>query len=393
MTPVASSESDAQTAETASIRLFELSAQNQGLAQKLDAAFERVRSRGAFILGEEVEAFERKCCEFLGLQHAVGVSNGSDALFLALLALGIGPGHEVITTPFTFIATGEAILRTGATPVFADIDPVTLCLSPERVATMFSTRTRAVIYVHLYGNPGPIADVAQLCAERNVFLVEDACQAFGASCSGRFAGAFGDIGCFSFFPTKPLGGLGDGGLCTTKDRVLHARLVSLRSHGQSQLGCSAGLGGNFRLDALQAALLSEKLPQVDSWRRAREVNARRYSDALLGCPSVNAVPVAPDSVRHAYALTTVRVPSGRDQLMTFLAQRGIESRVYYPMLLSEHALFGSHCRRDALTQAERASREVLSLPNYYGLSVNAQERVIREVLTWAARGHAEGSLA
>lgn len=384
MTRSASSESDAQPAEPGTIRLFDLSPQHDALSTELDAAFQRTRSRGTFILGSEVEEFEGKCSAFLGVRHAVGVSNGSDALFLAMTALGIGPGDEVVTTPFTFIASGEAILRTGATPVFADIDPETFCLSPERVQAMLSPRTRAVLYVHLYGHPGSIADVSRLCAERGLFLVEDACQAFGASFEGRAVGSFGQVGCFSFFPTKPLGGLGDGGLCTTDDPKLHERLVALRSHGLRHGRGSDALGGNFRLDALQAALLAEKLPHVEAWRRAREQNARRYAEGLHACRAVTAAAPVDGRVRHAYALDTFRVPSGRDQLMTFLAQRGIESRVYYPTLLTAHALFAPRCRRDALTQAEKASREVLSLPNYFGFAANAQERVIKEVLAWAA---------
>lgn len=347
----------------------------------LREAYERVQSNGTFILGPEVAAFEGACAQMLGVPHAVGVSSGSDALLLALRALRIGPADEVITTPFTFAATAEAIVRAGATPVFADIDPETLCLSANSVEAMLTPRTRAVLFVHLYGNPCGIEEVAELCRRKGLPLVEDACQAFGATVAGRAAGGFGDVGCFSFFPTKPLGALGDGGLCVTADPSLAKTLSSLRQHGMDSEATVVRMGGNYRLDALQAAFLLEKLTSVERWRFERDRNASRYAEALAGCPRISFKLPERDSVRHAWALTTIRVPEGREQLRAYLARRRIETRVYYPKVLSAHDFFG-HYPRAELRQAERASHEVLSIPNHFGLSDASHHRVVASLLAW-----------
>jgi dTDP-4-amino-4,6-dideoxygalactose transaminase len=221
------------------IAIFDTRPQHDALSASLHAAFVRVTTSGSFILGAEVSDFEQRCATLLGTTHAIGVSSGSDALFLSLAALGIGPGDEVITTAFTFIATAEAILRTGATPVFADIDPNHLGLCPDSTRRMLSAKTRAVLYVHLYGNLGSIDEHARLCEEHGLFLVEDACQAFGARLGGRYAGTWGSVGCYSFFPTKPLGGLGDGGLCVTDDPALSTP-CRRRCSRKSSLTSSAG---------------------------------------------------------------------------------------------------------------------------------------------------------
>lgn len=367
----------------ANVPLFDLRAQHVGLADSLQAAFERVQSRSAFILGEEVAAFERACARALDVPHAVGVSSGSDALLLALLALGIGVGDEVITSPFTFAATAEAIARAGATPVFADVDPLSLCLSAESAQSVLSPRTRALLCVHLYGDPGNVEELSELCTRKGLLLIEDACQAFGAAVSGRAAGSFGHVGCFSFFPTKPLGAMGDGGLCVTHDATVARELSRLRVHGMNAEGNVVRLGGNYRLDALQAALLREKLAFVETWRCARARHAHRYAEALHGCPRIGPVFPSKPAVRHAWAVTTLRVRGERDQLKTHLARQGIESRVYYPRLLSEHAVFRT-CPRGNLTQAERASREVLSIPNHFGLGDEAHARVVSNLLAWAS---------
>lgn len=381
--PVVSSERGAHANSVAPpVPLFDLHAQHIGLADSLREAFQRVLSRSSFILGAEVAEFERTCTHTLGVPHAVGVSSGSDALLLALLAAGVRPSDEVITTPFTFTATAEAILRAGAAPVFADIDAGSLCLSAESVEKMLSARTRAVLFVHLYGNPSHIEAIADLCARKGLLLIEDACQAFGARVAGRAAGCFGDVGCFSFFPTKPLGAMGDGGLCVTPSRQVYEALRSLRVHGIDSDESVAQLGGNYRLDALQAAVLSAKLPCVEGWREQRARHAEHYIDALRSCPRI--VPLLPPqaSVRHAWALTTWRIRGGRDELKTQLSRRGIDSKAYYPKLLPDHAIF-RECRRAELTQARNACGEVLSVPNYSGMSAEIRDRVIGEVVAWA----------
>jgi len=364
------------------IAFFDTRPQHHGLSEALSAAFARVVSSGAFILGQEVSEFEHQCATLLGTNHAIGVSSGSDALFLALTALGIGPGDEVITTAFTFVATAEAVLRTGATPVFADIDPNHLGLCPESTRRMLSPKTRAVLYVHLYGNVGSIVEHAQICAENGLFLVEDACQAFGARLGKQYAGTWGQIGCFSFFPTKPLGGLGDGGLCVTHEPTLAENLRQLRAHGVAKNGESAVLSGNFRLDALQAALLCEKLPQVEAWRLVRSRIAETYTAALRTCVRIKAPSDVNVLTCPAWALYTVRVPAERQLLQHHLNEQGVDTRVYYPSVLANHRAFSQRCRCDTLTEALRASTEVLSIPSYFGLSSGQQQQVIDALMTW-----------
>lgn len=364
------------------IAIFDTRPQHAALSESLNAALARVISSGSFILGNEVSTFERRCATQLGAAHAIGVSSGSDALFLALTALGIGPGDEVITTAFTFVATAEAILRTGATPVFADIDPAHFGLCPDSTRRMLSPKTRAVLYVHLYGNPGAVAEHARLCKDNGLLLIEDACQAFGARLDSRHAGTWGAVGCYSFFPTKPLGALGDGGLCVTDDSRLAERLRLLRVHGLSRDGQWELVGGNFRLDALQAALLSEKLGLVEGWRIERARLAARYRDALQTCRHVELPWVPPDTAAPAWSLYTVRVARGREGLQRHLNDLDIESRVYYPANLANHATVVDRCRCDTLLETVRASREVLSIPIYFGLTNEQQQRIIEAIVTW-----------
>lgn len=352
------------------------------LMPELRAAFERVVARGAFVLGEEVAAFEGEAASFLGVEHAIGVSSGSDALLVALMALGIGPGDEVITTPFSFFATVGAIVRLGATPVFADVEPATLLLDTREVERVAGPRTRAVIPVHLFGR---VCDVPALrrALERagagKAAIVEDAAQAFGGAlwideaptpggAGGRWvnAGALGDVGCFSFFPTKVLGALGDGGLVTTGDAALADRVRRLRVHGAHPKYHHALVGGNFRLDALQAAFLRAKLPHVPAWRAARRAIARRYHEGLeaagvLARPGVRLLPA--DGEGHAAAQIALVVPD-RDRLRAALAAAGIATEVYYPEPLHLQPALAAHgtWRRGELPQAERAAEGAVCLP-------------------------------
>lgn len=385
-TPSVSCEKDGNARSgTVPIGFFDTRPQHEALEVPLRQAFERVLANGAFILGREVAHFENECCNRLGTEHAVGVSSGSDAIFLALRALGIGPGDEVITTAFTFAATAEAIVRTGATPVFADIRRGDLCLCPTHAERMIGARTRAILYVHLYGNTGSIAEHAALCRREGLHLVEDACQAFGAQAQGRAAGTWGDIGCFSFFPSKPLGALGDGGLCVTRAPELAQRLRQLRVHGFDQTGTSMSVSGNFRLDALQAALLLPKLAEVERFRVAREQIAHRYCDELRHCRGLALPSLGSASTRHAWSIFTLRVEGDRAELSQHLTRHGIESRVYYPHALSTHPAFDSRCRCGVLDQTNQAIREVLSIPIYFGLTPQSQDRIIESLAKWLGR--------
>jgi dTDP-4-amino-4,6-dideoxygalactose transaminase len=312
-----------------------------------------------FILGEEVAAFEREIASYLGVAHAVGVSSGTDALTVALSALGVGPGDEVITTPYTFFATTGAILRVGATPVFADIEPVSMNLDPERVAAVISQRTRAILPVHLFGQAADLTALGALAKQHSLALIEDAAQAIGATFEGKRVGSFGDFGCFSFFPTKNLGGFGDGGLVTTNDDRLAAIARSLRGHGFSVKHHSQRLGGNFRLDALQAAVLRVKLPHLDTFNARRRAHAQRYSERASAALRL---PRELSARQHVYNQFVVRTPA-RDALESHLLARGIRSERYYPYPIHLQAACAhlGHSTGD-FPEAESAARESLALP-------------------------------
>ena len=345
-----------------SLSLFGLERQNAPLSGELREAFSRVLSSGAFVLGEQVAAFERAVAEFVGVEHAVGLSSGTDALVCALQAVGSGPNTEVIAPAFSFFATAEAVRRVGATLRLVDVDPATLGLDPQAVRRTLTARTRAVVPVHLYGMPVALDELSKLVMETNVALIEDAAQAFGARFAGLPVGGWGTAGCFSFFPTKPLGGLGDGGMLVTRDSELAERVRRLRVHGASDKHCHLEIGGNYRLDALQAALLAVKLPRVEGWRRARAEHVARYREGLADLPELRLLE-APAGAESAHALFTVRVGGGcRDAVRQALAERGIATAVYYPRPLHLQPALSADFALGQFPEAERASEEVLSLP-------------------------------
>jgi dTDP-4-amino-4,6-dideoxygalactose transaminase len=352
---------------------------------ELVAAFQRVLRSGHYILGPEVESFEAGAANWLGAKHCVAVSSGTDALLAALLALQIGPGDEVITSPLTFVSTAEAIVRVGATPVFADICPQCLCLDPARVAEKISSSTRAIIPVHLYGDLGHIEQLLDLARQHDLFVIEDACQAFGSQTkNARKAGTLGDIGCFSFFPTKVLGAIGDAGLICTQSALLAERLRSLRSHGRADKHRFCYLGGNFRIDALQAALLSVLLSKVDEWLTARRNVAQVYTSGLSNVRGIVTPKSCKDGLR-AWSVYTIRTNRDRSRLAKQLSDNGVETGIYYPMTLAEQPVFDSR-REDSesLEQAMLAAREVLSLPIYPGISSASLSRVIECIRDHAA---------
>jgi dTDP-4-amino-4,6-dideoxygalactose transaminase len=367
------------------VPLLDLGAQHAPLREALDAAFLRVLDSGHFILGPELDALERELCAFLKVPHALGVSSGTDALLASLMALGIGPGDEVITTPFSFFATAGCIARLGARPVFADIDPATFNLDPAQVEARITPRTRAVIVVHLFGRPCEMRPFLALSARHGFAILEDVAQALGANTDAGPVGAVGATGSFSFFPSKNLGALGDGGLITTSDAGLADTLRKLRAHGAEPKYHHLLLGGNFRLDGLQAALLRVKLPHVDAWTRGRRKNAAQYHAHLTaaGLPAERLAPPAPhpEHVFHQYVVRSDR----RDALRDGLAARGIGSAVYYPEPLHLQPCFAQlgHVAGD-FPHAERACREVLALPIYAELAEAQLERVARSVLELSA---------
>ncbi len=364
------------------IPLLDLSAAHAPFRDQLKATFERVLDAERYILGPEVEAFEREVASWLGVAHAVGVSSGTDGLVALLTAHGIGPGDEVITTPLSFVATAEAILRVGAVPVFADLAPNSFGLSESAVRALLTPNTRALLDVHLYGRASAAPTLRKLAAEHGMVYLEDACQALGAKVDGRYAGTLGQGGVFSFFPSKPLGGFGDGGLVVTDDPALATRLRALRAHGSRDRKSYGELGGNYRLDALQAALLRVLLPALPSWLTERRRLAREYHQALAEHPHLQLPAPDDEQQESAWALYTLRVPQDRDGLQRHLRESGVESVVYYPTLLREQPLFSDRCRAGTLTEALLAAAQVLSIPLYPGQTQQQQARVIAILNDW-----------
>ncbi len=343
------------------------------LLDELSATADRVIRSGRYILGPEVQAFEAECADYLGASHAVGVSSGTDALLLALMALEIGAGDEVICPTYTFFATAGAVWRTGAKPVFVDIDPVTFNLDPAAVAAARTERTKAVIAVHLYGQCADMTALSEVVGD--LPIIEDAAQAIGADHGGVRAGALGTVGCFSFFPSKNLGALGDGGLVTCMDDALAERLRVLRVHGGKPKYHHRIVGGNFRLDSLQAALLRVKLPRLDAAIAARQAAAARYAERLAGLEGVSAPAVGSD--RHVFHQYCVRVHGGRrDALQAHLTDHDVGSAIYYPVPLHVQECFAEMgWAAGDLPHSELAASETLALPMFPDLRPDESARI------------------
>ncbi len=376
------------------VPFIDLTAQYRTLENEIRAAVDGVFRRQAFILGDEVAEFERELARFCDSQDAIGCGSGTDALSLALLALGIGPGDEVVTSPFTFFATAGAICRVGARPVFADIDPVSFNVDPAAVECAVTSRTRALMPVHLFGQCAEMEPLWRLAVRCGLAVVEDACQAIGAEYRGRRAGVLGTVGCFSFFPTKNLGAAGDAGLLTTDDPSLAERLRRLRVHGDSGGYHHQEIGINSRLDALQAAVLRVKLRHLDSWTDARQRNAARYAELFRHYELLDMVelPVALPERRHVYNQYCVRIKGGRrDEVREALNRSRIGCTVYYPMPLHLQPCF-AHLgyRQGDLPEAEAAAQEVLALPIFPELRAEQQETVVRGIAEALGRLDADG---
>jgi dTDP-4-amino-4,6-dideoxygalactose transaminase len=341
----------------------------------LNDAFQRVLRSGHFVNGQEVQALEAECAQYLGARCAVGLNSGTDALFLALRALGIGPGDEVITTPFTFFATAEAISHVGATPVFADVEPDSFNLDPEAVEQALTPRTRAILPVHLFGRPANMDRILQAAGRNGCMVVEDCAQSFGADAMGKKTGSLGVCGCFSFYPTKNLSAFGDGGMVITDSEGLAEEIRRLRAHGSRKKYYNETVGYNSRLDELQAALLRVKLPHLDGWNQARRDAANRYRELLCNVPGIETPEVVDGHVFHQY---TVRVKSmDRDVFQARLKEAGIGSMVYYPVPCHRLKLYAESHKDVRCPVAEAAAREVLSLPIWPELEAETQVRICR----------------
>jgi dTDP-4-amino-4,6-dideoxygalactose transaminase len=374
-----------RTAAETPIPLLDLGAVHGALAEELRADFERVLRSGMFILGPEHDAFERELEEACGVPHAIGVSSGTAALSVSLLALGIQPGDEVIVPAFTYFASASAVTSIGARPVFVDVEPRRFGLDPERLEPAITPRTRAIMAVHLYGLSCEIGPLLEVAERRGIPVVEDAAQAIGATDEGRPVGSRGACAALSFFPTKNLGCLGDGGAILTRDEALAARARLLRVHGDAGQYRHVAFGTNARLDALQAAFLRTKLKRLSGWTEERRAIAARYREALDGAPVI--APSEPGSARHTYHQFTIRAPE-RDRLQGYLRDRGIATRVYYPETVPGQPCFAHLGYRSAeFPVSERLAREVLSLPIYPGLTAEQVGRVAREIRAFYADGN------
>ena len=374
------------------VPLIDLVAQHERIAKDVLAAVGQCFSEQKFILGETVAQFEDEIAAFCDSRFAIGCASGTDALILALMALDIGPGDEVITSPFSFFATASSIRRVGARPVFVDIDPASFNLDPAKVEAAVTPRTKAIMPVHLFGQCAEMEPLWRLAVRERLAVIEDACQAVGAEYRGRRAGVLGTVGCFSFFPTKNLGGAGDGGLITTDDADVAARMLRLRVHGDVGQYTHVEVGLNSRLDALQAAVLRVKLRHLEGWTLERQANARRYEELFAehGLLDALELPRVLGDRRHVFNQYTVRVRRGRrDQVLASLKSRQIGAGVYYPTPLHLQKCFEplGHKHGD-FPHAEAASREVLSLPIYAELPARHQELIVRGIAE--ALGRASG---
>jgi dTDP-4-amino-4,6-dideoxygalactose transaminase len=359
------------------VPLLDLKIQYRSIRQEIDEAIARVVESQYFILGPEVAAFEEEVAAYSGVAHGVGMSSGTDALLAALMALEVGPGDDVIVPTYSFFATAGVVARLGARPVFVDVDSVTFNVLPDAVADAVTPRTRAVIPVHLYGRVADMDGIADAVAETDIAIIEDAAQAIGAfDAKGRTAGSIGAMGCFSFFPSKNLGGFGDGGMTVTPDEALAAKLRMLRMHGMEPKYYHAIVGGNFRLDALQAAVLRVKLRHLDAWTAGRRRNAERYRELFRDAGLDDTVSLPPDEPGHIYNQFVIRVPR-RDQLQAQLRSRGIGTEVYYPVPLHRQACFADlGYDEGSMPNAESAARETLALPVYPELTGEQLEYVV-----------------
>jgi dTDP-4-amino-4,6-dideoxygalactose transaminase len=358
------------------IQMTDLKIQYEGIKDQINAAMQEVINESGFILGRQVNLLEKDIADYFGVRYGAGVASGTDALVLALAALGVNKGDEVITTPFTFIATAEAISRVGATPVFCDIDEDTYNLDVKKLSAKITERTKAIIPVHLYGLACEMDAIMAVAKEHKLKVVEDCAQSFGSEYDAKKVGCFGDCGCLSFFPAKTLGCLGDGGMILTDDEKILDKLKMLRNHGSSNKYLYSIHGYNSRLDTLQAAVLRVKLRYVDSWIEKRINNAAYYSGKLSDIASLR-VPAVPARTSHTFNYYTVRIKDKRDAVQAELKQRGIPTAVYYPLCLHLQELYkGLGYHAGDFPVAENAQNEVLSLPMYPELAREQMDLVI-----------------
>lgn len=369
-----------------SVPLLDLKAQYQSIKAELDAAVAEVVASQHFIMGPQVKTCETAIAQYCRSAHAIGVSSGTDALLIALMAEGIGPGDEVITTPYTFFATAGSIARLGAKPVFVDIDPVTYNINPAGIAARITARTKAIMPVHLYGQMADMDPIMEIASKHNLIVIEDGAQAIGAEDKGRRAGSLGMYGCFSFFPSKNLGCFGDGGIVVTNDPARAEKLSVLRTHGSKPKYFHKIIGGNFRLDTLQAAVVTVKLRYLDGWTAGRQANAARYDQLLAAAGLAERVQrPAVKTSRHIFNQYVIRV-SQRDQLQAFLKEKSIGTEIYYPVPMHLQECFAYlGLRRGDFPESEKAASETLALPIYPELTDAQAQAVVDAIRLFFAK--------
>jgi len=363
------------------VPLLDLKAQYQTIRDEVLSVTKDIFEAQLFILGKQVDKLEEEIAGYCQVKFAVGVSSGTDALLISLMAAGIGPGDEVITSPYTFFATVGSIVRVGARPVFVDIEEDTYNIDPQAIPDKMTSRTRAIIPVHLYGQCCDMNPIMELALAHDIVVVEDAAQAIGAEYEDRRAGCMGDMGCFSFFPSKNLGAFGDGGMVTTSSDALREKLKILRVHGSHPKYYHNVIGGNFRLDALQAAIILVKLPYLDRWTAGRQANARHYRELFKaeGLDGFVKLPVEKNG-RHIYNQFVISVPSQRDELRQFLSEAGIGTEVYYPVPMHLQPCFADlNAKEGDFPVAETAAMGTLALPIYAELTDEQQAYVVQKI--------------
>lgn len=359
------------------VPLLDLKAQFDEIADDIRGAIDAVLESQQFILGPAVADFEHAVASYCGVAHAVGVSSGTDAILASLMAIGIGPGDEVITTPYTFFSTAGCISRLCARPVFVDIDSRTFNIDPAKIERAVTNKTKAIIPVHLFGQCAEMDPILEIASKHRLRVIEDAAQAIGAKYKGRDAGCMGDLGCFSFFPSKNLGGFGDGGMVVTNDPELAETVRMLRAHGSKPKYYHSIIGGNFRLDALQAAILQVKLPHLDSWTERRRRNAALYDELLAELPIM-----IPHIEQHNFSIYNQYVicVEERDRLRSFLKDKGVGTEIYYPLPLHMQKCY-EHLgyRQGGFPEAEKAAADSLAIPIYPELTDEQQRYVVSQI--------------
>ncbi len=363
----------------AKIPLVDLKAQYASIKPEIDAAMQRVVENTSFIGGKEVSDFEAAFAKFQGTKRCVGVASGTGALFLALKALGVGPGDEVISTPHTFIATVEPVESLGAKTVLVDIDPATFNIDPARIEAAITPRTKAILPVHLYGQLAPMDAIMEIARKHHLAVIEDGAQAHGAELNGKRAGAWGDVACFSFYPGKNLGAYGDGGAVCTNNDVLADKIAKLKDHGRTTKYEHDEIGYGERLDALQAAILGAKLPHLNDWNAARHHHAEYYDQALKGIPGIT-TPTEMDGAKHIYHIYCIRVDGDRDGILKELNARGIGAGIHYPVPLHLQPALADHgWKVGDFPQAEQAANSIISLPIYPEMTTDQLNQITEEL--------------